>query len=140
MKSLWSQTRFPFICFAFTLLLLWLGDAVDTRFGNQALPVTLVFWTISTIPLAASFYRMRRQNRLAYGIIEFMAACGLLYSTMLAIIHHNPTVMIFETLTARGLTFFAMIYFMVRALDNIGEGLRSDWTIAKRWNALFPKS
>ena len=140
MKPFWLLIRFPLIWFAFTLLFLWLGDVVNSRFGNYALPVTLAFWTISAIPLAVSFYRMRRKNRLAYGIVEFVAACALLYSTMLAIVHHNPTVMIFETLTARGLTFFAMIYFMVRALDNIGEGLRSDWAISDRWNTLFPKS
>jgi hypothetical protein len=140
MKSVWLQTRFPLICFAFTLLFLWLGDVVDSRFGNFALPVTIAFWTISAIPLAVSFYRMRRKSRLAYGLIEFLVACGLLYSTMLAIVHHGPGVMTIETLTARSLTFFAMIYFMVRALDNIGEGLGSDWPIAKRWNATFPKS
>ena len=50
MKPFWLLIRFPLIWFAFTLLFLWLGDVVNSRFGNYALPVTLAFWTISAIP------------------------------------------------------------------------------------------
>jgi hypothetical protein len=110
MKALWLETKFPLVCFGITLVFLWMGDFLESHFSIRAIPFTLICWTLSAIPIAVSFYRMRRKSRLYYGIFEFLAACALLYSTMLAIIHHNPNALIVETLTARGLTFFAMIY------------------------------
>jgi hypothetical protein len=43
--------------------------------------------------------------------------------------------MTIELVTGRMLTLFAAIYFMVRALDNIGQGLGPTYT--ERWKRFF---
>ena len=141
MTLFWQQIRFPLVCFLITLGLLWLGDVTYGLFGNVGVFVTLFFWSLSAVPLAISFYRMRRKHRLAYGIVELLTACSLFYVTMLNIIHGGRgTSISLELIALRALTFFALVYFMVRALDNIGEGLKPPSRTYARWEKLFPKS
>ena len=126
---------FPIVCFVLTMALASTGELINQRY--EALYVTLIFWALSAVPLAVSFYRLRRRNRLFYGIVEMIAACVIAYVTMLGIVHRNtngPEHVVFV-----GITLVALIYFMVRALDNIGEGIPKGSKWAQRWETVFPK-
>ncbi len=133
-----DNSGFPFVCFLFSMLLLWIGDLFPP--GRFGVPAALFFYMLSAFPIAVSFYRMKRRFRLMYGLFELAAACALFFVTLLGMIH--PTdVWVFpnEKLLSRGLTFLALIYFMVRALENIGEGFNPSSSSAKKWNSVFPK-
>jgi hypothetical protein len=141
MKRVWLSTRFPLACFAITMVLMGVGIAAGDYFGDRALPVTLFIWMIAMLPLAVSFYRMRRRHRVYYGVFELVAACALFYVTMQSIIHRGAAApMSFETIATRSITFLALVYFMVRALDNIGEGLKRYPTWEAWWDKIFPKA
>jgi hypothetical protein len=136
MKRIWSDVVFPSTCFVLAMASLTAGEFIFRKLGDGALPVTLMFYALSAVPLAVSFYRMRRKHRLWYGLLELAIACGLFYATMLGIIQTSS---IPVQNVSRILTFMALLYFMVRALDNIGEGLKPGSTLAHRWERIFPK-
>lgn len=141
MKRFWNIGGFPLVCFVVTLVLLFTGYAIDTAYGDPALFVTLFFWMLGMLPIAVSFYRLRRRQRLAYGLFELVASCAIFYATMLAIIHRGGAApMSLETIATRSITFIALVYFMVRALDNIGEGLKPYPMWEARWDKVFPKA
>lgn len=135
MNTFLKMGGFPIVCFVLTMALASTGALINQRYG--ALYVTLIFWALSAVPLAVSFYRLRRRNRLFYGVVEMIAACVIAYVTMLGIVHGNTNGPKHEVFV--GITLVALIYFMVRALDNIGEGIPKGSKCAQRWETVFPK-
>ena len=83
---------------------------------------------------------MRRRNRLSYGLTELASACGLFYVTLVSMANRTPTELSAGLISIRSLTFIALIYFMVRALDNIGEGLKPYPIWEARWDKAFPRA
>ena len=96
----------------------------------------LAIWTLAVLPLAAALYRLRRRNRVWYGGFELTIAVGFFYFLLVGIDSGWPKPMSLELILNRMLTFFAAIYFMVRALDNIGEGLAAS-KFKQRRDTLF---
>jgi hypothetical protein len=90
MKRFWNAGGFPLAGLALTLVLLFTGQAIGTAYGAPALFVTLFFWMLGMLPLAVSFYRLRRRQRLVYGLFELVASCAIFYVTMLAISRGIP--------------------------------------------------
>src|SRR4051794_2511270 len=79
--------------------------------------------TAAVLPIAANLYRLRCKNKLAYGVFELVVAIGFFYFLALGMYNAPYQPLTLEMLVSRMLTFFAAIYFMVRALDNIGQGV-----------------
>lgn len=93
------------------------------------------------VPMAVLLYWFRRAHRFWYGGFEFVIAFGAMYFLLLGMITAVKAASIsLGTITARILAMFAVAYFMVRALDNIGEGLQLWSVVEKRWNLWFPKA
>jgi hypothetical protein len=80
------------------------------------------------------FYRMRSKTKLLYGILELLAAVGFFYFLLLGMQEKSVEKTI-ELIANRMLTIFAAVYFMVRAFDNIGQGLSGQNAI--RWKRIF---
>ncbi|WGR93649.1 hypothetical protein MTX26_28805 [Bradyrhizobium sp. ISRA443] len=93
-------------------------------------------WSLSAVPLAALFYSVRRRNRVVYGLIEMIAAIAALFFLFL---RFDPGELTVELIAARTVAILATVYVMVRALDNIGEGLRPGSLLESQWARLFPK-
>lgn len=94
--------------------------------------------SLSAVPIAAMFYWVRRRHRLAYGITEMVMAVSGLYALMLAIVFKDASASSFlGQVSTRTISFMAAVYVMVRAFDNIGEGLPVRF--AKYWDFAFPK-
>jgi phosphate/sulfate permease len=98
--------------------------------------VALTIGTLATLPVAVTFYRMRLQSRLWYGCFELAVSLGFFYF-LVANFYENEKPFGLDLITGRILTIFAAIYFMVRALENIGVGLQGS-KYEKRWLAVFP--
>lgn len=94
-------------------------------------------WSLSALPIAALFYSVRRKNRVIYGLVELVAAVTALYFLFLRFDIGELTV---ELITTRTVAIMAVVYVMVRALDNIGEGLRPGSSLEDYWTRLFPKT
>jgi len=94
-------------------------------------------WSLSALPPAALFYSVRRKNRVIYGLVEMAAAIAALYFLFL---RFGPGELTVELLAARTVAIMAVVYVMVRALDNIGEGLRPGSPLENYWTRLFPKA
>lgn len=91
--------------------------------------------------IGVAFYALRRFSRLIYGIIEFaVAIVGLLgYASKSMFgkdIEHG-----FDFFADKYLVAMAALYVLVRALDNIGEGLkaRHGGRYPTIWTRLFPE-
>lgn len=93
-------------------------------------------WSLSALPIAALFYSVRRANRIVYGLIELGAAVAALFFLMARM---DPAELTAETITARGVAILAIVYVMVRALDNIGEGIQPGSGLEGYWSRVFPK-
>jgi hypothetical protein len=127
-----ADSRFPLFGFAVFLAGVAIGEAVDL----VGMPhFALFIWTLAILPFAASFYRLRRRNRIIYGASELLIAVGFFYFLLMGMAFDAKPVT-FELITDRMLKFLIAIYFMVRALDNIGEGLKESPSHAK-WEAFF---
>jgi hypothetical protein len=98
--------------------------------------IAFFVWSLAALPLATLFYSVRRKNRAIYGLVEMVAAVALLYFLFL---HFGPSELTPELITGRTVAIMAVVYVMVRALDNIGEGLLPGSSLEKRWTRLFPK-
>jgi hypothetical protein len=94
-------------------------------------------WSLSALPIAILFYSVRRKNRVIYGLAEMIAAIAVLYFLFL---RFGPGELTVELIAARTLAILAVVYIMVRALDNIGEGLRRGSPLETYWARLFPKT
>jgi hypothetical protein len=94
-------------------------------------------WSLSALPIAALFYSVRRKNRVVYGLVEMVAAIAALFFLFL---RFGPSELTVEFIASRTVAILAVVYVMVRALDNIGEGLRSGSRLEGYWTRLFPKA
>jgi len=109
-------------------------------FGFRASSTFLVFGCLSLTPFAIVLYWLRRAFRLWYGMFEYAVAC-----VTLAVVVRNTMGAVpiseqnYESFAARWVSILAVMYLMVRSLDNIGEGFRpGKWQ--DRWNRWFPKT
>jgi hypothetical protein len=96
---------------------------------------TFVLATAAILPVAANLFRLRCRSKVAYGSFELLVAIGFFYFLALGMYKEAYQPLSVELLVSRMLTFFAAIYFMVRALDNIGQGLTG--ARSARWKRLF---
>ncbi|WP_315806670.1 MULTISPECIES: hypothetical protein [unclassified Bradyrhizobium] len=124
--------KLVFLSNALMLALLIVGAAI-LSFGYPRLGIA--FCTAGMVLTAVNLYRLRCRNKLIYGLFEMATAMAFFYFLALGLYEKPYEPMTVELITGRVLTFFAAIYFMVRALDNIGQGLRGDH--ADRWKQFF---
>lgn len=137
MKTFIKWGGFPIVCFAISAIIMFLGDLVF----DKSLHLAVFLWALSAIPFGVSLYRLRRSSRLAYGLFELVVAWGVGYATILGLaFRRSPTSDPWNRFVAVSFGMFAVIYFVVRALDNIGEGLNAKSKAGKRWDAVFPKA
>lgn len=99
--------------------------------------VAFFVWSLSALPIAALFYSVRRKNRAIYGLVELVAAIAAIYFLFLRFGAGELTV---DLIAARTVAIMAVVYVMVRALDNIGEGLPRGSSLKDYWTRLFPKA
>jgi hypothetical protein len=85
-------------------------------------------------------YRVRCANRFAYGVVEIVAAFGLM---VIAAFHPGPVLLaatqgsIFAKFLSTALSYVTSVYLMVRGLDNMSEDLPPAWQA--KWDRFFPK-
>jgi hypothetical protein len=138
-KSL-KSLKVPLLCILVSIVIDLIGLALDHFLGARWLSATIFAWTLSMLPMGVLLYWLRCVHRLAYGMFEMIVSLGVLYFVLSSMVFTRPsTEMSLHLLTNRALTLFAVVYFMVRALDNIGEGLRPGTPMHARWSVLFPK-
>jgi|SRR5579862_5191113 len=131
MVVLWLQVRFPLMALAILMFAIGVGELLYLAGWRHA---ALTAWALSMLPIAFSLYRMRHRSRLWYGALELLISLTAFYFVLLGIIEvAKPMTM--ELVVGRMLIFFVAIYFMVRALDNIRQGLGSP--LAGRWDSFF---
>jgi hypothetical protein len=136
MKSVWQQTKFPVLCFLTAMLLALIGEVVSEVF--DATWLTVLFWSLAVTPFAITFYRLRGTNRLMYGVFELLVAFTSLYAGIWRLMRAAYPFS-FEQFATVSLLLWVAIYFMVRALDNIGLGLKPGSNIYARWQMVFPR-
>ncbi|HEX4409963.1 MAG TPA: hypothetical protein VH206_14420 [Xanthobacteraceae bacterium] len=134
MKTFWDRFRVLVVCFAATVVMASCGDIANTMLAENNWLADL-FWTLGLLPMAFLFYRLRSTSRLAYGIFELIVALASLYVGIWKFSHDILYFSAGQALVV-WLAFWAAIYFMVRAIDNIGVGLKGS-KYEGRWNALF---
>jgi uncharacterized protein with PQ loop repeat len=122
---------FSLVCFGALLLLAAMGELAQLA-GSR--PIALAIWTLAVLPVTISLYRMRRRERIWYGCLEMAVAFGFFYFLLVGFDSEVPISA--QLITNRTLIMFAAIYFMVRALDNIGEGLPAS-KFKQHWEAIF---
>lgn len=125
---------FPIITSAIILLSLGAGQVL-VMYGLPHIAVAVC--TFSMLAVAAGLYRLRSMNRLMYGLFELFIALGFFYFLVLGMLEAPREPMTMRLLTSRALTMFAAVYFMVRAFDNIGQGLTG--RAGDRWKQVFEK-
>lgn len=133
MSNFWRRTRFPILCFLVAMMFALAGQIADGVF--HATWLTVLFWSSAIIPFAISFYRMRGVNRMMYGGFELLIAFVSVYVGIWRFVS-TPYPPSLEHLATISLLLWVAIYFMVRALDNIGVGLQGS-KYEKRWQAVF---
>ncbi|WP_441242532.1 hypothetical protein [Tardiphaga sp. 768_D3_N2_1] len=121
----------PVLAVPCSAVLMLISDLLSAR-------MSLFVLSLSAVPIAAMFYWVRRKHRLSYGITEMMMAIVGLYALMLAIVFKDaPADGYLSIISTRTISFIAAVYVMVRAFDNIGEGLPARFT--RVWDVVFPK-
>jgi hypothetical protein len=133
MSNFWRSTRFPILCFSVAMALALIGQILDGAY--HATWLTVLFWSSAVVPFAISFYRMRGVNRIIYGAFEMLVAFASVYAGLWRFVVATYP-MSFEHLAIVSLFLWVAIYFMVRALDNIGVGLQGS-KHEERWQAVF---
>jgi hypothetical protein len=97
--------------------------------------VALALWTLSLLVMSAMLYRLREMWRAWYGGMEFgVALVG--FFLVLKSFYENLHGMADESILTRMAILFAAVYVMIRALDNIGTGLKGT-KFEGRWKAIF---
>ena len=135
-KSRWV----PVVCFALIFLIDATVVGMDYYEGSFSGERYVIMGSVATIPIGLVMYWVRRTFRLVYGLVELTVAIGVAYFVLRGFVDKLPsdeTTM--RLMTGRTVTLSAVVYFIVRALDNIGEGLKPGSRAALHWNALFPK-
>jgi hypothetical protein len=135
-RTFWRRTRFPIFCFLVAMLLALIGQILEVLFNTTWL--TVLFWSLAATPFAVSFYRMRNINRVIYGGFESLIGFASLYVGIWKFVRAAYP-MSFESLVTVSLLLWIAIYFMVRALDNIGVGLQGS-KYEKRWQEFFQQN
>jgi hypothetical protein len=135
-RKFWERTRFPIICFLVAIVLALIGQLLNGLFKATWLPA--LFWSLAATPFAVAFYRMRDINRVYYGAFELLIAFASLYVGIWRFAS-TPSPMSFEHVATVWLFLWVAIYFMVRALDNIGVGLRGS-KYEVRWQSVFQQA
>lgn len=134
-----NRLKTPLLCLLAALVIDAGGILADKVF-HADLSLILFLWGLSTLPIACLLYWLRRSHRLYYGAFELLVAVGVLYFLLLGMVLGDQSKALSAALLVnRILTIFAVTYFMVRAIDNIGEGITQRTPLEARWNAIFPK-
>ena len=118
------------VAFLVLILLGWLADSADYP------TIAIAVWSVSLVAVSVMLYRLREQYRAWYGALEFVIALAG-FSIVLKGLHENYRGSADAPLLARIGFLFAAIYVMVRALDNIGAGLKKGSKLQAKWNAIF---
>lgn len=133
------------ILFAISAVLFGLPILLVEMFGRPLMYGTFVLftsWWLGLIMAGVAFYALRRCSRIVYGVIEVAFASSLLLVLLPSQIAATATIK--ETLFEGQLVFDVLlpivgaIYFLVRGLDNIGEGLAPGGRAAEIWSKVFP--
>jgi hypothetical protein len=101
--------------------------------------------SFATLLLSASLYAIRRFNRAWYGIIEVVVTLFTAAIFLMNVIKRGDPHFVFPDSInwipglQDSLTFAVAIYLGVRALDNIGEGLKPATGCREKWDDVFPK-
>lgn len=128
----------PIICAGISAVLMIVGVAL-IRYSYERLG--LLFWAFSMMSLAATLYSVRRADRRIYGVVECVFGFLFCFALLLVAKYGPPAEeFTFQMLGARIVALMTGIYVVVRALDNVGEGLTPDAKWAQRWDAAFPKA
>ncbi len=131
------STPFKFVGLAFSLILS--GAILEKITGGSSL-AALFLWSLSTFPLAAMFYGVRRSNRWFYGVLE--AIFGFLACLTLLLFYRYGTLtdgLTAQTVGVRMLALMTGIFVLVRSYDNLGEGLTPETSARNVWDWMFPK-
>jgi hypothetical protein len=95
---------------------------------------------VGTIALGFFFYALRIRRRLAYGLLEVLAAVLVIYFVFFPI--ENSYLMIaeadispIERLLSMSAGMLAGVYILVRGLDNIDQDLPAGWRFV--WDRVF---
>jgi hypothetical protein len=93
--------------------------------------------TLAIFSIAVLLYRLRERKRLFYGLLELAVSIvgGFLVLQSFASNSHRIAE---EPLITRMALLFAAIYVMIRALDNIGTGLKGS-PAGEVWESAFRK-
>jgi hypothetical protein len=132
MTKMGEGMKFFITWFVPMFVLLAVGAVAD---GLNAPTVALLIWTMALCIISGLLYRAREQSRVVYGALEFVVALiGFFY--LLRSLHDNFHGAGEAPIITRMGLMLAAIYVMVRALDNIGVGLKGT-KLEGRWKAIF---
>jgi hypothetical protein len=127
----------------FSLFILGAASA-DLLGGWELLSILLALWcwVLALAVIGAYLYFLRCRYRLAYGIIEIVAALGIVTVSLITTVSVNvrPTtdyVLWWASSFSPWLQLAAAIYILVRGLDNIGEGLKVYPRASRIWRRVF---
>jgi hypothetical protein len=97
----------------------------------------VVVATFAVFSTAVLLYRLREKKRLFYGVLELVVSVisGFLVLQTFATNAHGVAD---QPLITRMALLFASVYVMIRALDNIGAGLKGTKS-GEWWDAVFRK-
>lgn len=101
--------------------------------GQSAAGVVVA--TFAVFSIAVLLYRLREKRRLFYGVLELVVAIisGFLVLQSFAQNSHGVAD---QPLITRMALLLASVYVMIRALDNIGAGLK-DTEAGQWWDSAF---
>jgi hypothetical protein len=122
----------------FTVIVMWLfGSAIATKVG-------VVVFAISWLQLPVALYWLRRRYRLAYGVLELFVGIATVFGSSWPLMTSGlpPDAKVSGFLAEYDLHTLAMgaaVYVCVRALDNVGEGLKGYPRGKKIWDEFFPE-
>lgn len=110
--------------------------AAFCRLAGQSTAGVIVS-TFAVFSIAVLLYRLREKRRLFYGLLELVVSIvsGFLVLQSFSLNYHGIAD---QPLITRMALLLASVYVMIRALDNIGTGLKGT-PAGERWEAAFRK-
>jgi hypothetical protein len=118
------------------------SESGDHNLGRTWFVAIMAF---AVLPWSGFFYALRRLNRVLYGMIELLVTLGLGAVFFLGFAKRefrevplSDWLAIVEALHS-SLIIAGAVYVGVRALDNIGEGLKPGTCRRAAWDKVFPK-
>jgi hypothetical protein len=127
------RMKFVLICMLVMFALIGLGQVAVS---NGAPHLAIALWSLALSTIGVSLYRLRLRSRSWYGALELVVSLVASYFVLLNLYQH-ATGLTAQIILSRMLILFGTVYVMVRALDNIGQGLLPSWRFAKVWDRLF---